>query len=67
MEFLTTDPRDLSPTGLLPVPGSFSLFGAAALAKRAMGLRDGERVGFLQQVVASAQAFPSPEGVVPHP
>jgi len=34
-------------------PGSFSLFGAAALAKRAMGLRDGERVGFLQQVVAS--------------
>eukprot|EP00667_Euglena_gracilis_P010112 EG_transcript_10283 len=34
-------------------PGSFSLFGAAALAKKMMGVREGQKVTFFQDFVAS--------------
>lgn len=40
-------------TAMRNAPGSFSLFGGAALAKQAMGLQDGVQATFLQDAAAS--------------
>jgi|UniRef100_A0A7S4LCS1 hypothetical protein len=52
-EKLSTLYRGAGWTAARNAPGSFSLFGGAALAKKGMGLKEGQKATFVQDLIAS--------------